>query len=163
MAESNKLTSIGGTTFVNLAGVLGLVALGWFIIRQYQKFQEFRHAPILVGGLTSPEEAKSSITIAIPELFIPRTQGETQESVLDRYKPKLHMEGLELVADFNPIKTTVIGVDVTYTPDPVRMKLTRALSATEQLAIAVKLTPTVMPSSDPDGWLIRFPVVTFLA
>jgi hypothetical protein len=158
--ENEKRRSlIGAATLLNLTGVVGLVAFGWFIINRFKKLRE---GPILIG-VESIEEAEREVTISIPPIFIPKSANETEQTVADRYKPSIRMEGLDMLVEFEQVQANVLGVSVSYTPDPIRIKLTRTIPSTDQLAIAAKLTPRVMPSIDPDGWFVEFPKITFLA
>lgn len=158
--ENGKEQSfIGGATLLNLTGVIGLVFLGWFVINRFRKLRE---EPILIG-IEGEEEAEREVTISIPPIFVPKSPNETEQTVLDRYKPSIRMEGLDMIVEFKPVQADVLGINVSYTPDPIRVKLTRAISALDQLAMAAKLIPRVMPSTDPDGWFVEFPKVTFLA
>jgi hypothetical protein len=61
---------------------------------------------------------------------------------------------------FNTITANVGGIITSYTPDPIKIKLTNTITLAE---LAIKLTPSVKSTSTPVGWSIKFPAFTILA
>lgn len=151
MAEQGKIVSL-----VDIWWVLGFSAISIGVLMAWDKFKQLRSEPI---KLTSKPTGKL-ITIAIPEFVIPRSEGESTESVKDRYQPKVTVDGSEWVVTIPKISYEREGMAIEYIPPPIRVPLVPSM---DMVTLALKLTPVVLPISDPPGWKVQFPVITLEA
>lgn len=145
-----------GPALVDLWWVIGLSAIAIGVITAWDKVKAMRSAPI---ALTSKLTGKN-FTIAIPEFVIPRKAGETPDSVKSAYKPTITRDGLEWVVTVPKVSYDRGGIILDYTPPPVRVPIVPSMN---MITLALKLTPTVIPVSEPPGWKVKFPVITLAA
>lgn len=146
----------GKIALIDFWWVLGLSAAAIGIITAWDKFKEWRNKPI---QLTSKPTGKM-ITIAIPEFVIPRSEGESTESIKDKYRPKVTIDGNEWVVTVPAINYEQNGMVLNYIPPPIRVPLVPSMDV---VTLALKLAPIVLPVTEPPGWRVQFPVITLEA
>lgn len=151
MTEDKRIVAL-----VDLWWVLGLSAAAIGVITAWDKFKVWKSAPI---KLTSEPTGKT-ITIAIPEFVIPRSEGESTESIKDKYSPKITVDGTDWVVTVPAVSYEKDGMKVEYVPPPVRVPL---IPSMDMITLAAKLAPIILPVTDPPGWKVRFPVITLEA
>ena len=150
----------GSETLIDIGKVLLLVGVGYYLTKTaVEGWAEVTEGPIIIGDDKEAGLSREA-TIALPPFFVPYNPGDTQESVIRKYKPKISIEGLNWVFRFNPITIDTDIASMTYTPDPVVVPIVRTMDMVELVA---KLTPEVTQTSDPVGWIVQFPTITILA
>lgn len=151
MADEKKT----GSRMVDVIWVVILSGTGLLLIKGWEKIKAIREAPIRLKSGTEPGKF---ITVDIPPLFVPINSGDSEESVKDRFTPKVRIDGTDFLITLPEITYNKGGIFVKVQPDPIRVPFSTAIDAAN---LAIKLAPKVTYVTDPQpGWQLDFPKIT---